>query len=190
MISDCLHLSRSVFSFLTDCAVRREEFPRDQVELFVLFSKKFHQVVPIFPLSSSLNSTDFDFRNSFFPELTEVEGDTCDGSWILLTFGFNVSEFVFGVDVLELDFGVQVYSIEQPIKRNSVGSGNMSHCGAFFFNDHLDHCFFVFKHIQQSFLMRRLDVWKNTINIFQHVNLLWNFWLLSVSTDRPVFSVV
>ena len=33
------------------------------------------------------------------------------------------------VDVLDLDFGVQVDSIEQLIKRNSVGPGNMSHCG-------------------------------------------------------------
>ena len=29
------------------------------------------------------------------------------------------------------------------------------------FCDHLDHCFVVFKHIQQSFLTRRLDVWGN-----------------------------
>ena len=33
--------------------------------------------------------------------------------------------------------------------------------------DHLDHCFVVFKHLQQSFLMRRLDVWGNKINIVQ-----------------------
>ena len=35
---------------------------------------------------------------------------------------------------------------------------NMSHCRASSLYDHLDHCFVVFKHIQQSFLMRRLDV--------------------------------
>ena len=44
-------------------------------------------------------------------------------------FGWNVGKLFFGVDVLNLDFGVQVDSIEQPIKRNSVGPGNMSHCG-------------------------------------------------------------
>ena len=49
---------------------------------------------------------------------------TCD-----ISFGLNVSKLVFGVDVLDLDFSVQIDSIEQPIKRNSVGSGNMSHCG-------------------------------------------------------------
>ena len=68
--------------------------------------------------------------------------------------GLHVCELVFGVDVLDLDFGVQVNSIEQPIKSNSVGPGNMSHCGTSFLYDHLDHCFVVFKHAQQSFLMR------------------------------------
>ena len=37
------------------------------------------------------------------------------------------------------------------------------------FDNHLDHCFVVLKHIQQSFLMRRLDVWGNTVNAIQHV---------------------
>ena len=69
-----------------------------------------------------------------------------------------VCELVFGVDVLDLDLGVQVDSIEQPIKRNSVGPGNMSHCGTSSLYNHLDQCFGVLKHIQQSFLMRRLDV--------------------------------
>ena len=78
---------------------------------------------------------------------------TCD-----ISFGQYVSKLVFGVDVLDLDFWVQVESIEQPIKRKSVSPGNMSHCGAPAFDDHLDHRFVVLKHIQQSFLMRRLDV--------------------------------
>ena len=69
-----------------------------------------------------------------------------------------VCELVFGADVFDLDFVVQIYSIEQPIKSNSVGSGNMSHCRACSLYDHLDHCFVVFKDIQQSFLVRRIDV--------------------------------
>ena len=76
-------------------------------------------------------------------------------------------------------FGVQIDSIEQPIKSNSVGSGNMSHCRTFYLYNHLDHCFIVFKHIQQSFLIRRVDVWGNKINIFQIT--LWDgfrFWML------------
>ena len=32
-------------------------------------------------------------------------------------------------------------SIEQPIKRNSVGPENMSHCGTPSLDDHFDHCF-------------------------------------------------
>ena len=40
------------------------------------------------------------------------------------------SELVFGADVLDLDFWVQIDSIEQPIQRNSVGSGHVSHCRA------------------------------------------------------------
>ena len=54
---------------------------------------------------------------------------------------------VFGVNVFDLDLGVQIDSIEQPIKSNSVGSGNMSHCRASSLYDHLDHCFVVLKHI-------------------------------------------
>ena len=67
-------------------------------------------------------------------------------------------ELVLGVNVFDLDLGVQIDSIEQPIKSNSVGSGNMSHCGASSLYDHLDHCFAVFKDVQQSFLARRIDV--------------------------------
>ena len=85
---------------------------------------------------------------------------TCD-----ISFGSNVSDLFSGVDEFDLDFGVQINSIEQRFKRNSVSPGNMSHCGTPPFNDHLDHSFIVFEHKQQCFLMRRLDVSKNRINI-------------------------
>ena len=75
-----------------------------------------------------------------------------------ISLGQYVCELVFGVNVSDLDFGVQIDSIEQPIKSNSVGSGNMSHCRTSSSHNHLDHCFVVFKHIQQSFLTRRIDV--------------------------------
>ena len=39
----------------------------------------------------------------------------------------DVCDLVLGVDAFDLDFGVQINSIEQPIKSNSVGPGNMSH---------------------------------------------------------------
>ena len=79
---------------------------------------------------------------------------------------FVTCEISLGQHVGKLGFLVSMYliwilgpnfSIEQPIKRNSVGPGNMSHCGTPSVDDHLDHCFIVFEHIQQSFLMRRFD---------------------------------
>ena len=36
-------------------------------------------------------------------------------------------ELNLGVNVFDLDLGVQIGYIKQPIKSNSVGSGNMSH---------------------------------------------------------------
>ena len=49
----------------------------------------------------------------------------------------------------------------------------MSHCGTSSLYDHLDHCFVVLKHIQQSFLVPKLDVWGNTVNIIQK---RWTFF--------------
>ena len=40
----------------------------------------------------------------------------------------SMSASWFLVNVFDLDLGVQIDSIKQPIKSNSVGSGNMSHC--------------------------------------------------------------
>ena len=65
-----------------------------------------------------------------------------------IPFGQDVCKLILGVDVLDLDFWVQINSIKQPIKCNSVSPGNMSHCRAPSFNDHFDHCFSVFEHIQ------------------------------------------
>ena len=73
---------------------------------------------------------------------------------------------------------------------NSVSPGNMSHWGTPPFNDHLDHCFIVFEHTQQNFLTRRLDVWRNTINILQHVDLPSRFLTSFSSTSRIVLSEV
>ena len=81
----------------------------------------------------------------------------------------SVCELVFGVNVFDLDLGVQIDSIKQKIKSNSVGSGNMSHGRTSFLYHNLDHCFVVFKHIQQSFLTRRMHVWGNKINIVHQI---------------------
>ena len=69
-----------------------------------------------------------------------------------------VSELVFGVNVFDLDFGVQINSIEQPIKSNSVGSGDVSHLWTSAFDNHVDYSFIVLKHIQESFFARGLDI--------------------------------
>ena len=69
-----------------------------------------------------------------------------------------VCELVFGGNLFDLDLGVQIDSVKQPIKSNSVGSGNMSHCETSSLYDHLDHWFVVFKDVQQSFLTRRIHV--------------------------------
>ena len=93
-----------------------------------------------------------------------------------ISFAENVCELVFGVDVFDLDFGIHINSIKQPIKCNYVSPGNMSHCRTPSFNDHLDHCFIVFKHIQWSFLTRRLDIWGNRINVFHYIDLLFEIY--------------
>ena len=60
----------------------------------------------------------------------------------------NVCELVFGVDVFHSDLRVQIDSIEQPIKSNSMSSGNVSHCRTSAFQNHFNYSFIVFKHIQ------------------------------------------
>ena len=75
-----------------------------------------------------------------------------------ISFGQDVCELFFGVNVFDLDFGAQINSIEQPIKSNSVGSGDVSHCWTSAFDNHFDYSFIVLKRIQQSFLTRGLDI--------------------------------
>ena len=59
-----------------------------------------------------------------------------------------VSKLVLGVNIFDLNLGVQIFSIKQPIKSNSVGSGNMSHCWTSAFHNHFNYTFIVLKHIQ------------------------------------------
>ena len=70
----------------------------------------------------------------------------------------------------EQTVGLKWLILNKPIKRKSVGPGNMSRCGTSSFYDHLDHCFVVLKYRQQSCLMRRLDVWGKKINIIQIID--------------------
>ena len=71
-------------------------------------------------------------------------------SRLKLPFRQYVCELVFGVNVFDLDLLVQVDCVKQPIKRNSVGSGNMSHCWTSASDNHLDHRFIIFKNAKQS----------------------------------------
>ena len=60
----------------------------------------------------------------------------------------DVCKLILGVNIFDLNLGVQIDSIKQPIKSNSVGPGNMSHCRTSAFNNHFDYSFIVLKHIQ------------------------------------------
>ena len=87
-----------------------------------------------------------------------------------------VSELVFGVDVLDLNFGAQIKSVKQPIKSNSVGSGNMSLCWTSAFDDHCNHGFVILKDVQHCTESRKLRVRRQTVNSVQVkvVVLGWN----------------
>ena len=63
----------------------------------------------------------------------------------------------------------------------------MSHCGTSSLCDHLDHCFVVFKHKPQSFLTRRIHVWRNKCMDHQ-LSMTFHFWSLCtvVGTSRLV----
>ena len=51
----------------------------------------------------------------------------------------RINKSIFGVNILDLDFGVQVDSVNNPIKRDSVGSGHVSHRRTSAFDNRLDH---------------------------------------------------
>ena len=52
------------------------------------------------------------------------------------TFGQHVSKSVLGVNIFDLDFGVQIDSVQEPIQRNHVSSGHVSHHRTSAFDDH------------------------------------------------------
>ena len=100
--------------------------------------------------------------------------------FVTCEISFGMSSSWFGVDVLDLNFWVRIDSIEKPIKRNSVGPGNII----------LITASFVLKHIQQSFLMWNLDVWVNTANIVQNVDhssrlLVWLVTCVTADNELP-----
>ena len=92
-----------------------------------------------------------------------------------VSFGEDICEMVLGINIFDLDLWVQVISVEQPIKSNSVGSGNMSHCKTSVFDDHLDHGFTVLKDVQHSSFMGRIRLWGNKTDIRQFKMSLRNW---------------
>ena len=69
-------------------------------------------------------------------------------SWVKLNLVNKSSSWVFGVNIFDLDFCVQVDSVKQPIKRNSVSLGHVSHCRTSAFGNHLDYRFIVFNNVK------------------------------------------
>ena len=64
-----------------------------------------------------------------------------------IPFCQDVCKLVLGVDVFDFNLRVKNNSIEQPIKSNSMSSGNMCHCWTSAFHNHFNHSFIVLKHI-------------------------------------------
>ena len=93
-------------------------------------------------------------RAALRAQKADVPFITCE-----VSFGQHVCELIFLESTyLVWILGVQVNSVEQPVKSNSVGSGNMSQCKTSAFDDHLDHSFVVFKDVQHGSFMRRIRV--------------------------------
>ena len=82
-----------------------------------------------------------------------------------IIFGQHVSKLVLGVNIFDLDLGVHIDSVEEPIKRNSVGSGHVPHRRTSALYDHFDHSFIVFKTVQLSFELRSFCACDNAIHI-------------------------
>ena len=79
---------------------------------------------------------DLDFRNISSPGSMKLKMEQAQQMIPLITreisFGQHVRELILGVNVFDFNFWVKINPIKQPIKCNSVGSGNMSQCRASF----------------------------------------------------------
>ena len=80
-------------------------------------------------------------------------------------FGWHVSKLVVGVNMFDLDLWFRIDSVEQPIKRNSVGSGHVSHRWTSSFDHHLDRRLIVFKNVQLGIAFRTMSVGGYVIHI-------------------------
>ena len=87
-------------------------------------------------------------------------------------------ELVFAVNIFDLGFGVQVDSVTQPIKRNSLGSGHVSQSRTSTFDDHLDHCFIIFKIFKVSHQIEKISRLKKHIRYTELESELWCVFLM------------
>ena len=88
-----------------------------------------------------------------------------------LPFCQYVCELILGVNISDLHFGTTIDSVKQPIKSNSVGPGNMSHCGTSTFDNHLDNGFVFLEDVQHGITLRRVCVTGHVIQLRQLINL-------------------
>ena len=95
---------------------------------------------------------------------------TCETS-----FGWDVCELVFGVNTFDLDLVFRFDSVEQPIKRNFVGSWHVTHRWTSSFENHVDGSFIVFQNVQLRLTLRRMCVSGCVIQIRQLINSLSSF---------------
>ena len=98
----------------------------------------------------------------------------------------NVCELILGVNTPDPNLWIQNDSVKQPIKRNSVGSGNMSQIGTSAFNNHHDYRFIVHKKCTTSFLLENLafEGTKSTCDISREFCVLHCFFSDAVLGDR------
>ena len=69
-----------------------------------------------------------------------------------MSFSQNVFELILGVNIPDLNLWIQINSVKQPIKCNSVVSGNMCQFRTSAFHYHLDYRFIVLRNIKISFI--------------------------------------
>ena len=75
------------------------------------------------------------------------------------------ASLIFGVNIFDLDLWFQTDSVKQPIKRNSVFSGHVSHCWTSSFHGHPDYTFVVFKDVQLRLALRGMCVCGDVVDI-------------------------
>ena len=76
----------------------------------------------------------------------------------LITCGIALCQYVCGVDIFDLNLWIQLNN-----QSSATLSGYMSHYWKTAFDDHLDHCFVVFKNTQLRLTLRRVRVCDNAV---------------------------